>query len=395
MAGKEALVRANRAKLDEFYTQLADIEAELRHYREQFRGKVVLCNCDDPYESNFFKYFAMNFRHLGLKKLIATSYSGSPITGEQLTLLDVVGIPKNTPKKPAYRVEITEVHDANNDGAVDLSDIELLLKNERNVVSLLAEGGDFRSAECIALLEEADIVVTNPPFSLFRKYVGQLVEHDKKFLILGSQNAITYSEIFNLIKEDRLWLGYHNGGEKWFRVPDSYNHTTDKSKIRVEDGVRYLAMKNMAWFTNLDTPKRHDVMTLYKRYTPEECPRYDNYDAIEVGRYMDIPSDFTGAMGVPITFLDKYNPEQFEILGWTRGRDEFEARPTKRYVNARQINPDGTVSSGGKVNTGAALLVAQRPATGTAYAADGVEGYLVQPFMRIIVRNRTPEQAPS
>ena len=154
-------------------------------------------------------------------------------------------------------------------------------------------------------------------------------------------------------------------------------------------------MKNMAWFTNLDTTKRHEAMTLYKRYTPEECPRYDNYDAIEVGRYMDIPSDFSGAMGVPITFLDKYNPDQFEILGWTRGRDEFEARPIKRYVNARQINPDGTVSNGGKVNTGAALLVAQRPATGTAYAADGVEGYLVQPYMRIIVRNRTPGQAPS
>ena len=395
MAGKDALVRASRAKLDEFYTQLADIEAELRHYREQFRGKVVLCNCDDPYESNFFKYFAMNFRHLGLKKLITTSYSGSPITGEQLPLLDVAGIPENTPKKPAYRVEISEVHDANNDGAIDLSDIELLLRNERNVVSLMAEGGDFRSAECVALLEEADIVVTNPPFSLFRRYLGQLVEHDKKFLILGSQNAITYSEIFRLIKEDRLWLGYHNGGEKWFRVPDNYNHTTDRSKIRVEDGVRYLAMKNMAWFTNLDTTKRHEVMTLYKRYTPDECPHYDNYDAIEVGRYMDIPSDFSGAMGVPITFLDKYSPDQFEILGWTRGRDEFEARPTKRYVNARQINPDGTESSGGKVNTGPTLLVARRPPDSTVYVADGVDGYLVQPYMRIIVRNRRPGMAPS
>lgn len=315
MAGNETFARANRAKNDEFYTQLADIEAELRHYREQFRGKVVLCNCDDPYESNFFKYFAMNFRLLGLKKLITTSYSGSPITGEQLPLLDVAGIPKNTPKKPAYRVEITEVHDANNDGAIDLSDIELLMKSERNVVSLSAEGGDFRSAECITLLEEADVVVTNPPFSLFRKYLGQLVEHDKKFLILGSQNAVTYSEIFKLIKEDRIWLGYDNGGEKWFRVPDEYKHTTDKSKIKVEDGVRYLAMKNMAWFTNLDTAKRHEVMTLYKRYTPDEYPTYTNYPAIEVAKVSDIPMDYNGAMGVPITFLDKYNPEQFEVVG--------------------------------------------------------------------------------
>jgi hypothetical protein len=315
MAGNEAFARAIRARHDEFYTQLADVESELRHYREQFRGKVVLCNCDDPYESNFFKYFAMNFRLLGLKKLIATSYSGSPITGEQLPLLDVAGIPKNMPKKPAYRVEISEVHDANNDGAIDLSDIELLMKNERNVVSLLAEGGDFRSAECIALLEEADIVVTNPPFSLFRNYVGQLVEHDKKFLILGSLNAISYREIFKLIKEDRIWLGYDNGGEKWFRVPDDYDHTTDKGKIKVEGGVRYLAMKNMAWFTNLDTTKRHEAMTLYRHYTPDEYPTYTNYPAIEVAKVSDIPMDYDGAMGVPITFLDKYNPEQFEVLG--------------------------------------------------------------------------------
>jgi hypothetical protein len=227
-----------------------------------------------------------------------------------------------------------------------------LKKNERNVFSLLTGNGDFRSAECIALLEEADIVVTNPPFSLFRKYVGLLVEHGKQFLILGNQNAITYGEIFKLIREIRLWLGYDNGGEKWFRVPEDYAHTTDKSKIKVEDGVRYLAMKNMAWFTNLDTTKRHELLTLYKRYTPEEYPHYDNYDAIEVARYMDIPHDYPGAMGVPITFLNKYNPEQFEILGLTSGRDEFEARPTKRYANARQIKPDGTESNGGKVNTG-------------------------------------------
>ena len=233
----------------------------------------MFCNCDDPYESNFFKYFAMNFNYLGLKKLITTAYTGSPITGEQLSLLDIAGMPKGVPERPAYRVEITEVPDVNNDGAIDLFDVEYLLKkNERNVLTLLAGGGDFRSAECIALLDEADIVVTNPPFSLFRQYVGQLVEHGKQFLILGNQNAITYSEIFKLIKEDRLWLGYDNGGEKWFRVPDDYDHTTDKSKIKVEDGVRYLAMKNMAWFTNLDTTKRHELLTLYKSVHPGGVP---------------------------------------------------------------------------------------------------------------------------
>ena len=297
----------------------------------------------------------------------------------------------------AYRVEITEVPDANNDGAIDLYDVEYLLKkNERNVLTLLTGDGDFRSAECIALLDEADIVVTNPPFSLFRKYVGQLVEHGKQFLILGNQNAITYSDIFKLIRENQLWLGYDNGGEKWFRVPEDYVHTTDKSKIKVEDGVRYLAMKNMAWFTNLDTTKRHELLTLYKRYTSEEYQRYDNYDAIEVARYLDIPYDYPGPMGVPITFLDKYNPEQFEILGLTSGRDEFEARPTKRYVNARQIKPDGTESNGGKVNTGGpALLLAHRPAKGVVYVAEGVTGYLVRTFPRIIVRNRTIEKAPA
>lgn len=395
MAGKEALARANRAKNDEFYTQLVDVEAELRHYRDQFRGKVVFCNCDDPYESNFFKFFAMNFNHLGLKKLITTCYTGSPITGEQLSLFDVEGMPEDTSEKPAYRVEITEVPDANNDGAIDLSDVEYLLKRGHNILTLLTSDGDFRSAECIALLEEADIVVTNPPFSLFREYIAQLVGHGKHFLVLGNQNAITYSDIFKLIKEDRLWLGYDNGGEKWFRVPDDYGHTTTEARIKVEDGVRYLSMGNIVWFTNLDTTRRHETITLYKRYSPAEYPRYDNYDAIEVGRYTDIPDEYDGAMGVPITFLDKYNPNQFEILGLTSGRYDFEAWPTKRYLNARQIMPDGTESNGGKVNTGPALLRTERPPKGTVYVADGVDGYLVRTYMRIIIRNRTIETAPA
>ncbi len=395
MAGKAALVRANRAKNDEFYTQLVDVEAELRHYRDQFRGKVVLCNCDDPYESSFFKYFAMNFNHLGLKKLITTGFAGSPVMGEELAMADVSGMSKDAPEKSAYRVEITEVLDANNDGAIDLSDVEYLLKNERNVLTLLTGNGDFRSDECRALLAEADIVVTNPPFSLFREYIAELFKHKRQFLVLGNQNAITYSEIFNLIKENRLWLGYDNGGVKWFRVPDDYDHTTTKARIKVLDGVRYLSMGNIAWFTNLDTTKRHESITMFKRYSPDEYPTYDNYDAIEVGRYTNIPYDYEGAMGVPITFLDKYNPDQFEILGWTRGTDEFEAWPTKRYLGARQIKQDGTESNGMKVNTGPTLRVGERPSKGTVYTAKDVDGYLVQTYMRIIVRHRTPGAAPA
>lgn len=384
MAGNETLARATRAKNDEFYTQLVDVEAELRHYRDQLRGKVVFCNCDDPYESNFFKYFAMNFNYLGLKKLVTTAYTGSPITGKQLSLLDIAGMPKGVPERPAYRVEITEVPDVNNDGAIDLFDVEYLLKkNERNVLTLLTGNGDFRSAECIALLDEADIVVTNPPFSLFRKYVGQLVEHGKQFLILANQNAITYGEIFKLIKEDRLWLGYDNGGEKWFRVPDDYDHTTDKGKIKVEDGVRYLAMKNMAWFTNLDTTKRHELLTLYKWYTPEEYPHYDNYDAIEVARYADIPQDYPGAMGVPITFLDKYNPEQFEILGLS-GLGGLDYYPMTKTYGKKERVVDGERK---KSNTGTLGCVIRTDSFGAGTHFD--VGYPVKGIYRRLFIRRT------
>ena len=217
MAGNEALSNRNRSPQDEFYTQLADIEAELRHYKDQLRGKVVLCNCDDPYESHFFKYFAMNFNHLGLKKLIATAYSGSPIAGDQLPLFDLPGVPKGTKARAAHKIEIGEVSDANADGAIDLSDVEYLLRNDANVLTLLDGDGDFRSAECVALLDEADVVVTNPPFSLFREYITQLVESGKKFLVLGDQNAITYDEVFAQVMADNLWFGYENGGIKWFQ----------------------------------------------------------------------------------------------------------------------------------------------------------------------------------
>jgi hypothetical protein len=395
MAGKETLARANRDKNDEFYTQLVDIEAELRHYKDQFKDKVVFCNCDDPYESNFFKYFAMNFNHLGLKKLIATCFVGSPISGNELPLWETAGLKDEEPPREPYKVVITEVPDVNEDGAIDLSDVEALLRTDANVMTKLTGDGSFSSPECVALLDEADIVVTNPPFSLFRDFVASLVTRDKQFLILGNNNAITYSDIFKLIKVDRLWLGYNNGGEKWFRVPDDYDHTSTEARVKVVDGVRFLSMGNVSWFTNLDTTKRHDSIALYKRFNADDFPKYDNYDAIEVGRYAEIPYDFDGTMGVPITFLDKYNPDQFEILGWTRGRDEFEVWPSKKYTKARQIKADGSQSNGGKVNTGPTLLLKERPAKGTVYVADGVDGFLMQTYMRILVRRREAGKAPA
>ncbi|MFZ1019450.1 MAG: adenine-specific methyltransferase EcoRI family protein, partial [Minisyncoccia bacterium] len=309
------LHKANAAKKDEFYTQLVDIEKELKHYKDQFRGKVVYCNCDDPFESNFFKYFASKFNELKLKKLIATSYSGSPIVGQQLPLFDVAGSKGKQPLK----IEIKKVP-TNTDGSVGLADVERLLKHDANVATPLKGSGDFRSDECIALLKEADIVVTNPPFSLFREYVAQLVEYKKKFLILGDQNAVTTKEFFKLLKEDKLWLGYDNGGTKWFQVPNDYDIETE-SRIKIENGTKFFSMGRIVWYTNLDTTKRHDELTLYKKYSPKEYPKYDNYEAINVDKVNDIPMDYKGVMGVPITFLDKYNPDQFEIIGQTHSGD--------------------------------------------------------------------------
>jgi hypothetical protein len=316
LAKTSQLNQAKKNKADEFYTQLPDIEAEMRHYKEQFRGKVVLCNCDDPYESNFFKYFAMNFAFLGLKKLMATSFAESPVAGNQLSLLEVESLDeKSAEVKHPYKIVITEVTDANTDGAFDLTDVVYLLKNKKNVLTLLQGDGDFRSAECKELLKEADIVVTNPPFSLFREYVTQLAEYEKKFIILGNQNAITYKEVFKLIKSNSVWLGMENGGNKWFQVPPDYEIATESRKKFDDKGNKYFSMGSIMWFTNLDVHKRHVDITLYKQYKPEEYPRYDNYDAIEVSKTADIPYDYEGIMGVPITFIDKYNPEQFEILG--------------------------------------------------------------------------------
>lgn len=303
MSNKD-LTKAKQAKKDEFYTQLADIEIELKHYKKHFKGKTVLCNCDDPYESNFFKYFAMNFNYLGLKKLIATCYDSSPLVGEQLCLF---------PGKRPYMIQITEVVDENGDGSVDLSDVEYLLKSKSNTIKKLQDG-DFRSDECIKLLKEADIVCTNPPFSLFREFVSTLEKYNKQYLIIGNVNAITYKEIFPLIKNNKMWMGYSiHSGDREFRVPDDYPLTAAGFRID-ELGRKYIRVKGVRWFTNLDYIERHVDIDLWKKYDPKEYPHYDNYDAIEVGVTANIPEDYFDVMGVPITFLDKYNPDQFEIL---------------------------------------------------------------------------------
>ena len=309
MANKN-LIAAKTAKKDEFYTQLTDIERELQHYWKHFRGKTILCNCDDPYESNFFKYFALQFNQLGLKKLICTCYNGSPVQGNEL-LLHFDGY-DSEPTKIAYKVEITEVKDLNGDGAVDLGDVRYLLRNDKNVLQRLKGGGDFRSKECIELLKEADIVVTNPPFSLFREYIGQLMEYGKKFLVIGHQNAITYKEIFPLIKENKIWLGFgFKGGATHFVSPYEDKATATNHK----EGM--IRVSGVHWFTNLDHNKRHEELDLICHYSSEEYPKYDNYDAINIDKVSDIPMDYDGVMGVPITFFDKYNPEQFEIIGAT------------------------------------------------------------------------------
>ena len=270
------LHRAKKRQLDEFYTRIEDIEKELKHYKAHFENKIVFCNCDDPERSDFFKYFYLNFDHLGLKKLITTHYER---------------------EKPSYKLEV--------------------VKNSKGIIKPihipLHQNGDFRSPEAIEALEESDIVCTNPPFSLFREYVDQLSSNNKKFLIIGNQNAITYKEIFALIKMNKIWSGYHFGNME-FKVPDYYE--PQKTRFWIDkEGQKWRSLGNITWFTNLDIKKRHEELILYKKYNPEEYPKYDNYDVINVDKVADIPCDYEGVMGVPITFLDKYNPEQFEILG--------------------------------------------------------------------------------
>lgn len=282
------LHKAKNVKNDEFYTQLSDIENELRHYKDHFKDKVVYCNCDDPRVSNFFHYFSYNFEHLGLKKLIATCYKNqdadlfSTNESEQAVYLEYTG-------------------DKNGNSVPDAHEIG---------VKSLQGDGDFRSAESIELLKQADIVVTNPPFSLFREYVTQLIEYEKKFIVIGNLNAITYKEVFGLIKENKIWLGASLDGRNiWFRIPNTY-----EKYHKIENGNKYAFVASTIWFTNLDHKKRHEKLILHKKFSSDEYPKYDFYDAINVNKTKDIPYDYSGNIGVPITFLNKFNPEQFEII---------------------------------------------------------------------------------
>ncbi len=360
--GTHTLTAAKEAKKDEFYTQLSDIAEEVKHYREHFRGKTVLCNCDDPRVSNFFHYFAYQFEALGLKRLVTTCYKNqnpdlfSPHDCERAVYLIYDG-------------------DKNGNRVPDPEEIG---------IHPLKGDGDFRSPECVELLKQADIVVTNPPFSLFREYVAQLMEYGKQFLILGNVNAITTRDIFPLVMNDRLWLGasIHSGDRK-FWVPEHYPLNAAGCGID-ENGKRFIRVKGVRWLTNLDYRKRHESLILFKRYSPEKYPRYDNFDAIEIGKVEDIPCDYEGIMGVPVTFLDKYNPDQFEILGITK---TWFGMATKTYPEQIQVGKDGHGQKVSKLNDGAVLKVDVPPAGKTYYRVDG-QNY-IQTYPRILIRRKT------
>lgn len=382
----DGLKNAAKAKNDEFYTQLADIEKELKHYKDQFRGKVVYCNCDDPFESNFFKYFAANFNALKLKQLIATSYKPSPIANTQLGLFGekkILTSTKGRPKVTANKFVINEVHDINGDGAFDLQDVaEQLKANNNNEWAPLEGEGDFRGPESVELLKQADIVVTNPPFSLFREYIAQLTEHNKKFLIIGNTNAITYKETFKLIKDDKLRTGYTNFNVgMFFAVPDSWEkyHHIDKN------GNKIARVSTACWFTNLEVEKHRQDVTLYKKYDPSRYQKYDNYDAINIDKATEIPMDYEGVMGVPITFLDKHNPEQFEIVALGNSRDNF--TPNKDYINPKKILKNGEEKNGNAINCVLAIETDIKP-NGKVYYISENSKYLIAPYARILIRNK-------
>lgn len=362
------LAAAKAVKNDEFYTELSEIQAELKHYKDKFAGKTVFCNCDDPFESNFVKYFLMNFNGLGLKELIATGYKTSPVQGTELgekgkpyvlrvtetkpylrgtqTDLDIAGAKQFLEKEQA-RVMIPLEGNWAKDESGNILQIavkeeyvdEKTGKTKKRTVKqdLYYEAGDFRSDMSIELLQQADIVVTNPPFSLFREYVAQLMQYGKQFLIMGNKNAITYKEFFPLLKDNLVWpgVGSINGG-RWMIMPDDIELASDKYKYDAQ-GHRLLNIAGVCWFTNIDHAKRHQMLPLDLGFTyvghEEDYPKYDNYDAIEVSKVSQIPCDYMGVMGVPITFLDKYCPEQFEILGDSRYHDGQDTADDINYVN--------------------------------------------------------------
>ena len=342
VATNKTLQQARKAKSDEFYTRLADIEKELKHYRQHFKDKVVLCNCDDPRVSNFFHFFSYNFEKLGLKKLITTCYKS-----QNMDLFS-----RHDDEAAIY---LEYEGDKNDNKVPDPEEIG---------IQHLQGDGDFRSPECIELLKQADIVVTNPPFSLFREYIGQLMAHKKKFLIIGNMNAVTYKEVFPLIKENKVWLGPSiRSGDRIFGVPDDYPLEAAGCGVD-ENGKKFIKVKSVRWFTNMDFAERHEDLILHRRYTPEEYPHFDNYDAINVDVTNDIPADYEGPMGVPITFLDKYNPEQFEILGIT-DRDNNSGLKTRVYTRQdgpkySDMNRRGAVRINGELKPTYARVFIQR-----------------------------------
>ena len=354
MAGNKSLHAAKKTKKDEFYTRREDIENELTHYADHFKDKVVYCNCDDPVTSEFWQFFMRNFRPWGLKKLIATHYEPDE-------------------KNYAYMLEISE--DTNEDGIVDWRD--------EPTVTQIPCNGDFRSAACIELLKQADIVVTNPPFSLFQEYVAQLMEYKKKFVIIGPQNAITYKAIFPLLMGDKMWLGYgFNHGDAYFRVPPE--SAADYAAGVYNPNTGLVHFRNCTWYTNLDIPKRHaEIDTRGNYYSPLEYPSYDNYDAIEVSQVSSIPCDYFGVMGVPITFLDQYSPEQFEIVGITK---TWFGAAIKSYTKQIQHSKDGKKSIVAKLNDGAALAISKPASNKTYYEVDGK--YYIQMYARVLIRRK-------
>ncbi len=369
---------AQGAKQDEFYTQLEDIENEVKKYKSQIQGKTIFCNCDDPYESNFFKYFASNFNHLKLKKLIATSFTKSPIAGQQLSLLDLEGL-KPEGKQP-FKIVINEVPDFNKDGVISIEDVEQLLKHDKNIVTPLLGDGDFRSKESLELLRESDIVITNPPFSLYRDFIEQLTSNDKKFLIIGNTNSFTYKEIFKLFKEDKIRTGYTNFNKgMFFVVPDHWEkfHHIDSS------GRKIARVSTSCWITNLEVDKHKEKLSFYKKYSPAEFQKYDNYDAINVDRYLEIPDNYFETIGVPITYLDKHNPEEFEIIALGNSKENF--TPSKVYENPIKHTKTGEVQNGNAINCVLALSQKSKPEDSVYYTSNNSD-YLIAPYARLLIR---------
>lgn len=371
MAKKSNLTKARISKNDEFHTRLEDIENELKHYKEHFADKIVYCNADDPRVSNFFHYFSYNFKSLNLKKLITTCYKNQNM--DLFSLQD-------------HESAIALVYEGEKDNG--------RVPTVENIgVIELKHDGDFRSPEAIAFLKEADVVVTNPPFSLFRDYINQLVEYEKKFVVIGNMNAISYKEIFPLIKDNKIWTGYKSfGGGMDMIVPDSVFDEDSAGAFKVDDEGNYIKnIMGVIWFTNIETQKRNEELILYKKYNPIDYPTYDNYNAIDVSKVSDIPKDYDGVMGVPITFLHKYNPDQFEILGInTSYSDELNhelVKTTKKYKNAQQISKTGKISNGNKINDSSTIINTEKP-NETYYLVDGIEGYITITYARLFIRNK-------